>query len=184
MTKSLNFSDIHRQSNLAKTLFFCITTYFWKKPFPQFQCCCPQAPCTRCPRTTLTIRGRGNSWFLPQFLSEVIAFSDILFALSQIFNSFKSWLMPLFIFFSNLSETSIIFKMMYITILDSFVKVIYVNKKQERTQDISLRDSIIGIRYMHFLKTNYLELCAVAVPLNTSWTTGIQFLLCHNDSIY
>ena len=92
--------------------------------------------------------------------------------------------MPLFIFFSNLSETSIIFKMMYITVRDCFIIVIYVNKEQERTQDRSLRDSIIDIGYMHFLKTNYLELCAVAVPLNTSWTTGIQFLLCHNYSIY
>ena len=43
-----------------------------KRLLAQFECCCPQTPCAACPRTTLTIRGRGNSWFLPQFLSGVV----------------------------------------------------------------------------------------------------------------
>ena len=39
-------------------------------------------------------------------ISVLLAFNDILFALSQMFNSFKSWLMCLFIFFSDLSDSS------------------------------------------------------------------------------
>ena len=39
-------------------------------------------------------------------ISVLLAFNDILFALSQMFSSFKSWLMCLFIFFSDLSESS------------------------------------------------------------------------------
>ena len=38
--------------------------------------------------------------------------------------------------------------------------------------------------YIHFLKRNYLLLCAAAIPSDTSWTIRVQFLLCHSDSIY
>ena len=38
--------------------------------------------------------------------------------------------------------------------------------------------------YMHFLKRDYLLLSAVAVPSDTSWTIGAHFLLCHSDPIY
>ena len=54
-------------------VFLHYTTYFWKKAaFSQFQSCCPQAPCTACPRTALIIGGRRNSWLLPQFLPRVV----------------------------------------------------------------------------------------------------------------
>ena len=43
---------------------------------------------------------------LNNIISVLLAFNDIIFALSQMFNSFKSWLMCLFIFFSEMSESS------------------------------------------------------------------------------
>ena len=43
---------------------------------------------------------------LNNIISVLLAFNDIIFALSQMFNSFKSWLMCLFIFFSGLSDSS------------------------------------------------------------------------------
>ena len=43
---------------------------------------------------------------LNNVFSALLVFNDILFALIQMFNCFKSWLMCLFIFFSDLSESS------------------------------------------------------------------------------
>ena len=43
---------------------------------------------------------------LNNVFSALLAFNDVLFALIQMFNCFKSWLMCLFIFFSDLSESS------------------------------------------------------------------------------
>ena len=41
---------------------------------------------------------------LNKIISVLLAFNDILFALSQVFRSFRLWLMCLFMFFNDLSE--------------------------------------------------------------------------------
>ena len=78
-------------------------------------------------------------------------------------------------------------KMMYITILDCFIEVIYVNKEQGRTQNRSVRNSIIDIYiyiYIYIFIFWRETIYAVAVPSDMSWTAGVQLLLSYSDSIY
>ena len=81
--KQSQLKNIRRRKWMDNTKFIISYLWLWrekesifitqptskKKNLSQFQYCCPQAPCTPCPRTTLIIRVSGNSWFFPQFLS-------------------------------------------------------------------------------------------------------------------
>ena len=73
--------------------------------------------------------------------------------------------------------------MMYITILDCFVEVIFVYKEQLRTVDrYPMRDFIILI-YAFFEEKLVTDVCHCHLLIYT-FTIGVQFLSCHSDSIY
>ena len=118
---------------------------------------------------------------LNNIISVLLAFNDILFALSQMFSSFKSWLMCLFIFFSDLSDSSrFVSSAKWCT---SLYLIALLCRRGTVKDPRQIREGLHNW-YMHFLKRDCLLLCAVDVPLDMPSTVGVLFLLCHIDSIY
>ena len=121
---------------------------------------------------------------LNNIISVLLAFNDTLFALSQMFSSFESWLMCLFIFFSDLWDSGSLHHLQndlhhYTWLLCWGHLCRWGTLKDPRQIPEGLHNW-----YMHFLKKKYLLLCAVAAPSDTSWTIGVHFLLYLSDSIY
>ena len=90
-------------------------------------------------------------------ISVLLTFNGILFALSQMFSSFKSWLMCLFIFFSDLSDSSrFVSSAKWLLCWGHLCR--WGTVKDPRQIPEGLHNW-----YMHFLKRNYLLLCAVVI---------------------
>ena len=121
---------------------------------------------------------------LNNIISALLAFNDILFALSQMVNSFKSWLMCLFIFLVICQTVAGLYHLQSGVHLYTWLLCWGHLCKWGTVKDPGQIPEGFHNWYMHFLKRNYLLLCAVVVTLDTSWTIGIQFLLCHSDSAY